>query len=162
LPYAATIFLSSFLLFLVQPIIAKQILPWFGGSAGVWTTCLVFFQSILLAGYAYADWTTRLGARRQAMLHVALLVVSLACLPILASSSWKPHGDEEPVLRILLLLGATIGLPYFLLSTTTPLLQSWYWRRFRSAVPYRLFALSNFASLLALLGFPVLFSRPST
>ena len=157
LPYAATIFLSSFLLFLVQPIIAKQILPWFGGSAGVWTTCLVFFQSVLLAGYAYADWTTRLGSRRQAYLHVALLVASLACLPIIASTSWKPQGDEEPVLRILLLLLATIGLPYFLLSTTTPLLQAWYWRRFRSAVPYRLFALSNFASLLALLGFPLLF-----
>jgi SAM-dependent methyltransferase len=157
LPYAATIFLSSFLLFLVQPIIAKQILPWFGGSAGVWTTCLVFFQSVLLAGYAYADWTTRLGSRRQAYLHVALLAVSLACLPIIASSAWKPQGNEEPVLRILLLLGATIGLPYFLLSTTTPLLQAWYWRRFQSAVPYRLFALSNFASLLALLGFPLLF-----
>ncbi|HJY75850.1 MAG TPA: fused MFS/spermidine synthase [Burkholderiales bacterium] len=157
LPYAATIFLSSFLLFLVQPIIAKQILPWFGGSAGVWTTCLVFFQSVLLAGYAYADLTTRLGARRQALLHVALLAVSLACLPIIASSGWKPRGEEEPISRILLLLVATIGLPYFLLSTTTPLLQSWYWRRFRSAVPYRLFALSNFASLLALLGFPVLF-----
>jgi MFS family permease len=141
----------------VQPIIAKQILPWFGGSAGVWTTCLVFFQSVLLAGYAYADLTTRLGARRQALLHVALLVVSLACLPIIASSGWKPHGEEEPISRILLLLVATIGLPYFLLSTTTPLLQSWYWRRFQSAVPYRLFALSNFASLLALLGFPVLF-----
>jgi hypothetical protein len=157
LPYAATIFLSSFLLFLVQPIIAKQILPWFGGSAGVWTTCLVFFQSVLLAGYAYADWTTRLGARRQAMLHVALLAASLLCLPILASTGWKPQGDEQPILRILLLLGATIGLPYFLLSTTTPLLQAWYWRRFRSVVPYRLFALSNLASLLALLGFPVLF-----
>jgi hypothetical protein len=157
LPYAATIFLSSFLLFLVQPIIAKQILPWFGGSAGVWTTCLVFFQSVLLAGYAYADWTTRLGSRRQAYLHVALLAASLACLPIIASSSWKPQGNEEPILRILLLLGATIGLPYFLLSTTTPLLQAWYWRRFQSAVPYRLFALSNFASLLALLGFPLLF-----
>jgi len=156
LPYAATIFLSSFLLFLVQPIIAKQILPWFGGSAAVWTTCLVFFQSVLLAGYAYADWTTRLGPRRQAILHVALLVLSLACLPILASSGWKPQGDEEPILRILLLLGATIGLPYFLLSTTTPLLQAWYWRRFRTVVPYRLFALSNLASLLALLGFPVL------
>ncbi len=141
----------------MQPIIAKQILPWFGGSAAVWTTCLVFFQSVLLAGYAYADWTTRLGARRQAMLHGALLAASLLCLPILASSGWKPHGDEEPVTRILLLLGATIGLPYFLLSTTTPLLQSWYWRRYRSVVPYRLFALSNFASLLALLGFPVLF-----
>jgi SAM-dependent methyltransferase len=123
----------------------------------VWTTCLVFFQSVLLAGYAYADLTTRLGARRQALLHVALLAVSLACLPIIASSGWKPRGDEEPISRILVLLVATIGLPYFLLSTTTPLLQSWYWRRFQSAVPYRLFALSNFASLLALLGFPVLF-----
>src|SRR5439155_302777 len=84
-------------------------------------------------------------------LHVALLAVSLACLPIIASSSWKPQGNEEPVLRILLLLVATIGLPYFLLSTTTPLLQAWYWRRFQSAVPYRLFALSNFVSLLVLL-----------
>jgi spermidine synthase len=157
LPYAATIFLSSFLLFLVQPIIAKQILPWFGGSAAVWTTCLVFFQSVLLAGYAYADVTTRLGARRQALVHVGLLAISLACLPIIASSGWKPLGNEEPITRILLLLAATIGLPYFLLCTTTPLLQSWYWRRFQSAVPYRLFALSNFASLLALLGFPLLF-----
>ncbi len=157
LPYAGTIFLSSFLLFLVQPIIAKQILPWFGGSAAVWTTCLVFFQAVLLAGYGYADLTTRLGLRRQAMLHVGLLVVSLACVPILASSGWKPQGDEEPVGRILLLLLVTIGLPYFLLSTTTPLLQAWYWQRFRTAVPYRLFALSNFASLLALIGFPVLF-----
>jgi len=117
----------------------------------------VFFQSVLLAGYAYADLTTRLGARRQALLHVALLVVSLACLPIIASSGWKPQGEEEPISRILLLLVATIGLPYFLLSTTTPLLQSWYWRRWQQNVPYRLFALSNFASLLALLGFPVLF-----
>jgi hypothetical protein len=141
----------------VQPIIAKQILPWFGGSAGVWTTCLVFFQSVLLAGYAYADWTTRLGARRQALIHIGLLAAALACLPIIASTGWKPQGDEQPIVRILLLLAATIGLPYFLLSTTTPLLQSWYWRRFRSAVPYRLFALSNLASLLALLGFPLLF-----
>jgi hypothetical protein len=141
----------------VQPIIAKQILPWFGGSAAVWTTCLVFFQSVLLAGYAYADLALRLGARRQALVHVALLALSLACLPIIASSGWKPQGQEEPITRILLLLVVTIGLPYFLLSTTTPLLQSWYWRRFQSAVPYRLFALSNLASLLALLGFPVLF-----
>ena len=157
LPYAGTIFLSAFLLFLVQPIIAKQILPWFGGSAAVWTTCLVFFQSILLAGYAYADLGTRLGMRKQTLLHVTLLLLSLLTLPILASETWKPRGDEEPILRILVLLLVTIGLPYFLLSTTTPLLQSWYWKRFRAAVPYRLFALSNFASLLALLGFPVLF-----
>jgi hypothetical protein len=117
----------------------------------------VFFQSVLLAGYAYADLTLRLGARRQALLHVGLLALSLAFLPILASSGWKPQGDEQPVLRILLLLLVTIGLPYFLLSTTTPLLQSWYWRRFHSAVPYRLFALSNLASLIALLGFPLVF-----
>ncbi len=115
----------------------------------MWTTCLVFFQSVLLAGYAYADLTHRLGARRQALLHVGLLALSLAFLPILASSDWKPQGDEQPIARILLLLLATIGLPYFLLSTTTPLLQAWYWRRFRSRVPYRLFALSN-------LGFVVL------
>ena len=123
----------------------------------MWTTCLVFFQSVLLAGYAYADWTARLGARRQALLHTALLAASLACLPILASSGWKPQGDEAPIWRILLLLVATIGLPYFLLSTTTPLLQAWYWRRWRAAVPYRLFALSNLASLVALLGFPLAF-----
>ena len=157
LPYALTIFLSAFLLFLVQPIIAKQILPWFGGSSAVWTTALVFFQSTLLAGYAYADLTQRLGVRRQTMLHVALLLLSIASLPILAAPDWKPQGSEAPIARILLLLLVTIGLPYFLLSTTTPLLQAWYWRRFRSAVPYRLFALSNFASMLALLGFPVLF-----
>ena len=157
LPYAGTIFLSAFLLFLVQPIIAKQILPWFGGSAAVWTTCLVFFQSTLLAGYAYADLTTRLGQKRQTWLHIGLMVLSIVTLPILASEAWKPVGDEEPILRILLLLTLTIGLPYFLLSTTTPLLQTWYWQRFRTGVPYRLFALSNFASLLALLGFPVLF-----
>ncbi len=157
LPYAGTIFLSAFLLFLVQPIIAKQILPWFGGSSAVWTTCLVFFQSTLLAGYAYADLTTRLGQKRQTYLHIGLMVLSLISLPILAAEAWKPVGDEEPIGRILLLLTLTIGLPYFLLSTTTPLLQTWYWQRFRSGVPYRLFALSNFASLLALLGFPVLF-----
>ncbi len=86
LPYASTIFLSAFLLFLVQPIIAKQILPWFGGSSAVWTTALVFFQSTLLAGYAYADLTTRLGVRRQTQLHIGLLVLSLATLPILASA----------------------------------------------------------------------------
>jgi len=123
----------------------------------VWTTCLVFFQTVLLAGYGYADAGMRLGSRRQAYLHVLLLAASLAGLPILASSGWKPQGDEEPIARILLLLAATIGLPYFLLATTTPLVQAWYWRRFRTAVPYRLFALSNFASLAALLGFPLVF-----
>ena len=157
LPYAATIFLSAFLLFLVQPLIAKQILPWFGGASSVWTTCLLFFQSALLAGYAYAHASVRwLPPRRQIQLHIALLVISLAILPILADPSWKPSGNEDPILRILGLLAMTIGMPYLLLSTTTPLLQSWYWQRFNASVPYRLFALSNFASLLALLGYPVL------
>ena len=93
----------------------------------------------------------QLGVSRQVldehyMLHIALLVISLVTLPIIASEAWKPQGDEAPILRILLLLTVTIGLPYFLLSTTTPLLQAWYWQRFRTVVPYRLFALSNFAS----------------
>ena len=157
LPYALTIFLSAFLLFLVQPLIAKQILPWFGGAASVWTTCLLFFQSALLAGYAYADASVRwLKPRQQLYLHAALLAISLVTLPILADVAWKPAGNEDPILRILGLLAATIGLPYLLLSTTTPLLQAWYWQRFNTSVPYRLFALSNFASLLALLGYPVL------
>lgn len=157
--YAATIFLSALLLFMVQPVIARQILPWFGGAASVWAVCLVFFQSALLAGYAYADWTSRrLTPRAQARLHIAALAVSLLLLPIVPDVRWKPGGetDASPMLAILGLLGTTIGLQYFLLSATSPLLQAWYWRQFRHAVPYRLFALSNFASLLALLSYPVL------
>jgi len=152
---AATVFSSAFLLFLVQPIIAKQILPWFGGTAAVWTTCMVFFQVLLLAGYAYADFVSRrLAPRTQAILHTVLLALSLALLPIIPAESWKPLSDSEPSTRILLLLAATIGLPYFLLSTTGPLLQSWFARRFPSATVYRLFALSNLASLVALLAYP--------
>ena len=124
--YAVTIFASAFLLFLVQPVTAKQILPWFGGSATVWTTCLVFFQTALLAGYAYADWMVRrLAPRRALALHVALLVGSLALLPIVPAAHWKPAGDENPLWLILGMLVATIGLPYFLLSTTSPLVQAW-------------------------------------
>ena len=153
--YALTIFASAFLLFLVQPIMAKQILPWFGGSAAVWTTCMVFFQFVLLFGYAYSDWVTRkLPARRQVALHIALLVASLAALPIVADAGWKPAGDEEPAWRILGLLTITIGLPYFLLSTTGPLVQAWFARTFPTGTVYRLFALSNFGSLLALIAYP--------
>ncbi|HYC46270.1 MAG TPA: fused MFS/spermidine synthase [Burkholderiales bacterium] len=156
--YALTIFASAFLLFLVQPIMAKQILPWFGGTAAVWTTCLVFFQFLLLFGYAYSDWTTRhMKPRTQVALHVVLLVASLASLPIVAGAAWKPTGDEDPTLRILGLLGATIGLPYFLLSTTGPLVQAWFARSFPAGTVYRLFALSNFASLLALVSYPFVF-----
>ena len=155
--YASTIFLSAFLLFLVQPVMAKQILPWFGGSAGVWTTCLVFFQTTLLAGYAYCDLTVRrLQPKAQVRLHTLLLVVSLAVLPILPAMYWKPTGSENPLWLILGMLVATIGLPYFLLSTTSPLVQVWFARAHPGKSPYRLFALSNFASLVALGGYPFL------
>jgi SAM-dependent methyltransferase/MFS family permease len=156
--YAFTIFVSAFLLFLIQPVIAKQILPWFGGTAAVWTTCLVFFQFALLAGYFYSDWTTRkLAPKQQAILHLVLIVIALVLLPIIPDVAWKPKGDESPSLRILLLLAATIGLPYFLLATTSPLVQAWFARTYPDASPYRLFALSNLASMLALLGYPFLF-----
>ncbi len=156
--YALTIFASAFLLFLLQPIVAKQILPWFGGSAAVWTTCLVFFQSTLLLGYAYADFSVRrLVPRTQVRLHVALLVVSLIVLPIIPGAFWKPSGLESPIPLILGLLAATIGLPYFMLSTTSPLVQAWFAREHPGRSPYRLFALSNLASMLGLLGYPFLF-----
>jgi len=154
---ALTIFCSAFLLFLLQPIIAKQILPWFGGSAAVWTTCLVFFQTTLLLGYAYADFSVRrLSSRMQLRLHVVLLVASLVVLPIVPGAFWKPSGLESPIWLILGLLAATIGLPYFLLSTTSPLVQAWFARSHPGRSPYRLFALSNLASMLALLGYPFL------
>lgn len=156
--YAATIFVSAFLLFLVQPIMAKQILPWFGGAASVWTTCLVFFQATLLAGYAYSDLVVhRLRPRAQIGAHIALLALSLVVLPIVPGVQWKPTGFENPSWLILLLLAATIGLPYFLLSTTSPLVQAWLARARPGSSPYRLFALSNLASMLALVGYPFLF-----
>jgi hypothetical protein len=155
--YACTIFLSAFLLFEVQPMIGKIILPWFGGSAAVWSTCLLFFQASLLAGYLYAHCSTRyLKPRQQAILHVLLMAASLALLPILPSPDWKPSHAGDPSGRILLLLAATIGLPYILLSTTSPLLQAWFVMAKPGAIPYRFFALSNVGSLLALCSFPVL------
>jgi hypothetical protein len=153
--YAATIFLSSFLLFLVQPLIARLILPWFGGSAAVWTTCMLFFQALLLAGYAYAHVLAKVSSKKvEALTHSVLLLAALATLPIAPSDTWKPAGDEEPVSRILLLLGASVGLPYFLLAATSPLLQAWFARARPGENPYRLFAVSNLASLIALVGYP--------
>ena len=153
--FASTILLSAFLLFLVQPIIAKQILPWFGGTSAVWTTCLVFFQVVLLAGYTYSHLITRyLAPKQQARLHIALLVISLLFLPIVPSEALKPAAGADAALRIVLLLAATIGLPYFLLSSTGPLLQKWVAPRLPEKSVYRLFALSNFGSLIGLLAFP--------
>lgn len=157
LVYALTIFLSAFLLFQVQPMIAKFILPWFGGSAAVWSAALLFFQLLLLAGYTYAHFVIRyIPPKRQLILHGSLLVIAFLSLPIIPSARWKPVGGGDPTWQILVLLGVTIGLPYMLLSSTSPLLQAWYVRKFQNAVPYRLFALSNFGSMLALLSYPTL------
>jgi SAM-dependent methyltransferase len=157
--FISTVGLSAFLLFLVQPLIAKQILPWFGGSAAVWTTCMVFFQLVLLAGYFYADWVVRrLTPRRQALLHGALLALSLLLLPITPSAAFKPDTADHPVGQILLLLAATIGLPYLMLSTTGPLVQAWFARHYagtpRLVSVWRLYAWSNVASMAALLLYP--------
>ncbi len=155
--YATTIFISAFLLFQIQPMIAKMILPWFGGSAAVWITCMLFFQTWLLAGYIYAHIIVRhLKPRIQILIHAVLLCTSLLILPIVPAVGWKPTGSEAPILRILGLLTVSVGLPYFLLSTTSPLIQAWYSRRYKTALPYRLFALSNLASLLGLLAYPFL------
>src|SRR5262249_54470454 len=136
---------------------AKIILPWFGGSAAVWTTCMLFFQSALLGGYLYSHWTTyKLTSRAQTTLHIILLAISVTLLPILPGDAWKPTGGENPTFRILALLCASVGAPYLLLSTTGPLIQAWFARARPGASPYRLFALSNIGSMLGLLGYPFL------
>jgi SAM-dependent methyltransferase len=155
LSYGVTIFLGAFLLFEIEPLIAKRILPWFGGAAAVWTVCLLFFQIVLLSGYAYAHWlSTKLPRAAQPRVHAALLGASLLLLPVYPRDSWQPTGPQNPALHILVLLAATVGVPYFLLSSTSPLLQSWYARQ-HGGVPYRLYALSNVGSMLALLSYPV-------
>jgi hypothetical protein len=155
LPYASTILIGAFLLFQVQPLIARYILPWFGGAPAVWTSCMLFFQVLLLAGYAYADWSARrLTARRQVAAQVVWLVLAVVLLPIVPDPGWKPDAEANPTLRILLLLGSAVGLPYLVLATTSPLLQAWFARAVPGASPYRLYALSNAGSLLGLLSYP--------
>ena len=145
--YGLTIFLGAFLLFLIEPIIAKRLLPWFGGSAAVWITCLVFFQTALLFGDLYTDVATgRLTIKRRIVLHIVLLAASLLFLPIALSPHWKT-GAGEPTWRILALLTASIGLPFLLLSATGPLVQDWYARALPATPPYRLFAHSRTSPL---------------
>ena len=143
-----TIFLSAFLLFQVQPIMGRFILPWFGGTPAVWSVCLLFFEAALLAGYAYAHWL-----RNTRWIHLTLLAASLAFLPVVPT---RPVITGAPSARILLLLAVTVGVPYFLLSTTAPLLQRWFSQGAEGRVPWRLYALSNFGSFLALLSYPFL------
>jgi len=153
--YAVTIFLSAFLLFQVQPLIAKMILPWFGGTAAVWTICMLFFQVLLLAGYVYSHAYVRLRVPARRYVHIVLLALAAVTLPLAASAAWKPSGGDDPTWRILGLLATSVGLPYFILSTTGPLVQAWHARSHPGATPYRLFALSNLGSMLALLSYPI-------
>src|SRR6266404_1834076 len=153
----STVFLGAFLLFLIEPLFAKLILPRFGGAAAVWAACLAFFQCALLLGYLYADLTSRgLTAARQSQLHIALLLLSLLFLPIAPRFSESHRAGSDPASAILALLTLSIGLPFVLLSATSPLAQIWYARASAQREPYHLFALSNLASLLALLSYPLL------
>jgi hypothetical protein len=164
--YALAIFTSAFLLFGVQPLAGRYALPWYGGTPGVWTACMLFFQAALLGGYAYAHaLASRLEPRTQARVHLGLLAVAVAVLgartlwegsPVAPGPEWRPAGTGLPMLRLLAMLAATIGLPFFVLSTTGPLLQSWFARARPGRSPYPLYALSNVGSLLALLGYPFL------
>ena len=155
LVYAPAVFAGALLLFMVQPLVGKYILPWFGGSPEVWTTCMLLFQVLLLGGYAYAHFSvSRLSPRTQAVLHMALLGAALFLLPIAPSDSLKPDGSMNPTLAVLLILTTCLGLPYFVLSATGPLLQGWFCRTNPGVSPYRLYALSNAGSLIALLSYP--------
>src|SRR5437868_11817210 len=163
---ATTILVSAFLLFQVQPIISKKILPWFGGSPAVWTTCVLFFQLALLGGYAYADWLIKYcPPRRQGIVHISLLLLALLTFLITPAGSiwnitpsgfWKPLDGTMPAGRILLLLAAKVGAPFFVASTTGPLVQAWFSQLYPGRSPYRLYALSNVGSLAALLTYPFL------
>jgi SAM-dependent methyltransferase len=155
--YSGSIFLSAFLLFQVQPILAKLILPWFGGAAAVWIISLAFYQLTYLLGNLYAHvLIQRSGPRFSTRAHALCLLASLLLLPIVPSAFWQPRGGEEPTWRILGVLAATVGLPFLLLSATNPLLQTWHALGGKGARPYRFYALSNAGSLLALLSYPVI------
>jgi hypothetical protein len=164
LAFAATIGVGACLLFQVQFILGKQILPWFGGAPAVWTTCMLFFQLLLLLGYAYAHLVSKSPSpARQRNVHLVLLLAATVLLlvrvavwpsPITPSDAWKPTADQAPSLAILGLLLFTIGLPFLVLAATGPLLQSWYARCFPGASPYRLYALSNLGSLVGLVSYP--------
>ena len=162
LAYAVTVFISAFLLFQVQPLLSKFILPWFGGTPAVWTSAMLFFQIVLFLGYLYAHLTSvHLAPRSRLYLHLGVLAVALGSVAInrlIPPTSLRPTGadNEWPLLQVLMLLGATVGLPYFALSSTGPLLQKWFSESFDKS-PYRLFALSNFGSLLALVSYPFFF-----
>src|SRR5215470_3119395 len=127
LRYAATMFVGATLLFVVQPMVGKMILPLLGGTPAVWSTCMVFFQAVLLGGYAYAHASSaRLGVRRQMLLHLVLMLLPLAVLPLAVNPSLLRRGVANPILDVLLLLSLSVGLPFLVVSATAPLLQKWF------------------------------------
>src|SRR5262245_43459202 len=157
--FALTLFVSAFLLFVVELMVGKMITPMLGGSPAVWNTCMVFYQAMLLAGYGYAHVTTRwLGARKQAVLPTALLFLPLVVLPIAVNEDLAPSGEASPVVGLLVILFASVGLPFFVLSATAPLLQKWFANTDHPAAkdPYFLYAASNLGSMLGLLAYPFL------
>ncbi len=156
-PYAITIFLGSFLLFQVQPILAKQLIPLFGGSPAVWTACMLFFQTVLVAGYAYAHGLTYLKKRKQAFVHLCLLGSGLLFLHLDLASSRPVIGMDSPIPTILWLLTTSVGFPFLMLSASAPLLQHWFIAGNQGKSPWKLYALSNAGSLMALLSYPVFF-----
>src|SRR6266478_5267594 len=152
-------FTGATLLFVVQPMVGKMILPLLGGTPAVWSTCMVFFQAALLGGYAYAHASTALlGVSRQMLLHVALLALPFTVLPLAVNSVLLRGGEANPVLDVLLLLSLSVGLPFLVVSATAPLIQQWFTRTGHPAArdPYFLYAASNLGSMLALLGYPTL------
>jgi hypothetical protein len=157
--FAATIFLGAFLLFSVQPMIAKMVLPLLGGSPSVWNTAMVFFQAALLAGYAYAHFSVRwLGLRRQSLLHLGVLALAFLAWPVELPEGWIPPAERFPVFWVLALLSVSVGLPFFAVSATAPVLQKWFARSGHSDAsdPYFLYSTSNIGSVLALLSYPFL------
>jgi len=165
--YTLSVLLSAFLLFQVQPLIGKVILPWFGGTPMVWSTVLLFFQTLLTAGYAYATWlVTKLRPKMQGRIHLGALAVSLGLVALTAFSwpspltpdpSWRPTLGAAPIPGILRILAAAVGVPYLILSANSTLMQTWFFRQHGDPLPYRLYALSNVGSLLALVSYPLVF-----
>lgn len=154
--YAAAVFLGGFLLFVVQPLLARAILPTFGGAGGVWATALCFYQALLLAGYAYAHLTSSLSTKHRAALHLAIIAASLLWFPILPDGGTSADPASSPALSILVFLGGAVAGPYIVLASTSPLLQSWMVREEPGRVPYRFYALSNAGSLAGLFAYPLL------
>lgn len=153
--FPITAFSSAFLIFFVQPLVGKSILPWFGGAPAVWILCLAFYQFTLFAGYAYAHWLAGWGrSNRVLAIHFALFAAALFVLPVLPDPSWKPVGGAPPSLHIMSMLAANVGLPFLLLAATAPLLQVWFARVLPGRSPYGLYAVSNLGSLLALASYP--------